>query len=256
MLAKNLLSGITTIGGRSTVETEIDRLVREILEELRGIIDYSEHKELLYECMSNGKDNKCIRYDGCYYCFIKVEMEFMESIKAEFPKIQTNRDVCNELSSIEIISTKEIIMDMVSKKQTEYSDKDILIFDNFEVKRRKYTETFERMFMSVGYDTLHGIHHNKQAEQLNIQAEITSKIQDIPLYVSIRPYKVLMPNVYGIIHKGTVICSKQTQEGEKTETISMTLYIGDQYYFETKEYIVYRNGVHNKKKLLDSNRSS
>jgi hypothetical protein len=237
MLAKGL-SGITTPGGRSLKETEIDRLVREINEELRGIIDFNDSKELLYECQLNGTNgnNKSIRYDGCFYCFIKVDMGYMRYVKEQFPKTTSERTVCNELISIEILNIKDIIVDMVC-------DKYLPLPEEFaKVQRCKYTETFERMFMSVGFDLLFGNKHNKPADSIGVPARILEPLDSVPLYVSIRPYRVLMPKVYGIILKGTMV-------GESI-VLTNDLYIGDQFYFEGDRTMVYRSGVFAKDSLL------
>lgn len=213
-------SGITTIGGRSTTESDIDRLVREANEETRGILNYLICSEIFIECTMAGINgpNKGINFDGCFYYMIKTDMKILKQLCDEFPTTSSNRTVCNELSSLKIISTNDVIRYMVSLIPTTCS---------------LYSATFQKMFMTVGFDILHNNRHNKKAETININAEIYVPIKDIPTFISIRPFPTLLPTVYGIIQKD-----------------GFNLYIGEQFYYETESDIVYRSGVYDKATLL------
>jgi 8-oxo-dGTP pyrophosphatase MutT (NUDIX family) len=218
------LSGLTTIGGRpiNESETEIECLVREAYEETRGLLDYSKFPEIFLM-------NKHIRYDSCFYSFIEVKKSILEKLCSDFTKTSSHRKVCNELLSLELLSSKKLIRDMVE------SGNEFI-----------YNETFRKMFMDVGFDTLHNNRHNYATEEIGLPINLNVPIDKLPTIISLQTEKNrhMLKNIYG------------TMKRFKSE---ITVFLGDQFYYEDtdddteeidsnneirkKRYAVFRSGI-------------
>lgn len=193
------LSGLTTIGGRpiNESETEIECLVREVFEETRGLLDYSSCPEIFLM-------NKHIRYDSCFYSFMEVKKSMLEKLCSDFTKTSSHKKVCNELLSLELLSSKELIRDIVESRNGCRS-------------KWTYNDTFRKMFLDVGFDTLHNNKHNYITEEIGLPVHLLSPIDRIPSMVSLQTKKDLLKNVYGTIQRFKA---------------GITVFIGDQFYFE------------------------
>jgi 8-oxo-dGTP pyrophosphatase MutT (NUDIX family) len=192
-------SGLTTLGGRiSSGETWLDCLVRELIEETRGILNYSLYKEIFQTAR-----NFC--FDQCIYVLFETTYDVLVSIAAQFPFTTSGRDVCNEMLSLEVCPIDDLIKDMVVER------------------KNRYNETFQNMFLTIGYDTLKGNTCNHLVSRIDLDAEIYTPISRLPRVVCLTPIKKDIPIVYGTI-------------------LSRNLYITDQYYLDDGERRLFRSG--------------
>lgn len=175
-------SGITTLGGRiAPGETWLDCLVRELIEETRGILNYSLYKDIFITA-----PHKC--YDQCVYVFYETTYERLVAIAQEFPLTTSTRDVCNEMCSLEVCPIDDLLRDMIV------------------YKKQRYNEVFHSMFLTVGYDTLKGNTCNHITAKIDLEGELHVPISRLPRVVCLTPIRRDVPIVYGtILSKGLII---------------------------------------------------
>jgi hypothetical protein len=131
----------------------------------------------------------------------------MERAVDRFPHTSSTSAVCNEMSSLKIVEIDTLIEDLVINEEENMT----------------CHPTFKTMFMKIGYDTLKGNTCNFATDTLNIEAELTCQISDIPPIVCLTPIRHKLPVIYGFsqIHG---------------------LFITDQFYFEKDGRRLFRSG--------------
>jgi 8-oxo-dGTP pyrophosphatase MutT (NUDIX family) len=208
LLGKNA-NGLTSLGGRSnTRETWIDCLVRELKEETRGILDYSECKKMLQI-----QPGRTVITDNCAYVFYPVPMSVLRETSEKFPLTSSPNPHCNEMSSLEIVEIDSLIEDIIMHETTE-TESHILC-----------NPTFKAMFMNIGYDVLKGNICNFFTENVGIEFELSCRISDLPHTICLTPINDRLPIVYGY--------SK-----------SKSLFITEQFYLEQGGRKLFRSGWH------------
>jgi 8-oxo-dGTP pyrophosphatase MutT (NUDIX family) len=178
---------LTTIGGRrETRESEMDCLIREIKEETRDIIDYTNCPEILASALSR-------KHNGCFYVFVKTTVERMIAIREQFLKTVSERRESNELSSLELIDLKELIRNYIQNKGPPSRPE------------------FRNMILDIGYDTLCPPERkiNHFTDKMNIRAVIHVPIANIPHIVSLFMFNEGLPNIYGITQTNNFFISDQ-----------------------------------------------
>jgi hypothetical protein len=192
-------NGLTTLGGRKSAhETWVDCLIRELIEETRGILDYSLYNEIFLTA-------KNFYFDQCIYVLIETSYETLRDISLEFPRTSSSREVCNELSSLEVCLIDDLIKDMIIDK------------------KRRYNENFLSMFLTVGYDTLKGNTWNYMSSKIDLNVVLEVPISQIPKVVCLTPINRGTPVIYGTIPP-------------------KRLFITDQMYLREGNKFLYRSG--------------
>lgn len=206
LLGKQALTNqITTIGGRkiSARETDMECMIREMREESKGIIDYTEIMEYY---MYNNR-NKIYHTTGVYY-FNQADHETLEHFCDLFDKTNSTDVSSMELTSLVLLCIDDILLDINST--------------NSEMV---YNPNFKNMFLGIGYDYLKKNICNHNVMKLGIPIEFSKNItlSQIPEYVSFHHTNHLyLPVIYG-----------KTLDKEP-------FYISDQYYGLIKGKHVFR----------------
>lgn len=202
--------GITSIGGgKEYGEQEIQCTIRECKEETRDLIDFTNCKVIL-------KQAKTFKHNRCIYYLVPGTFETLVEICKEFPsaKHQSNdNDTSNEMDELRLISINETIKKLVCNDRSTAN---------------LYQPKFAEMFVDIGYDRIKGNVHNHQVLTINMPANLTCHISDLPLIVSISAINYRLPVVYGTV---------------TDETTGATLYISQQLYYDNGNEAVFRNMI-------------
>lgn len=196
LLGKQALTNqLTTIGGRkiSTRESDMDCVIREMREETKGIIDYTE----ITEYHSYNNRNK-IYYSTSAYYFNQADHETLEHFCDLFDRTDSTDISSMELTSLVLLCIDDVLLDM-----------------NSESPQMIYNPNFRNMFLGVGYDYLKKNICNHNVTKLGIPIEFAKNItlSQIPEYISFHHTDhSYLPVIYG-----------KTLDKEP-------LYISNQYY--------------------------
>ena len=202
--------GLTTLGGRvQPRETWIDCLVRELIEETRGILDYSNCRDMLLV-----SPTRIIEFDNCAYVFCPTTLETLGNIAKQFPETKSPHVVCNEMSSLEVVSIDNLMESLIESLITSRAD------------RPTCAKKFESMFLTIGFDLMRGNTWNHITMNINEEVTMFKSVSSLPPVVCLTAIDRGLPVVYGFIEKHG-------------------LFITDQCYFERKNRRLYRSGWHN-----------
>lgn len=194
-------NGLTTLGGRTQHrEVWLNCLIRELQEETRGLLDYSNHPEIFLT-----KPAQIIESSNCAYVFFPSTLDSLKRIAKKFPETSSDRLVCNEMLSLEIVSV------------------DTLIIDRITTRSIPCAPMFETMFLNIGYDTLKGNTCNYTTANVSIEADMFQPIGSLPSIICLTPIDHGLPVVYGF-------------------SPSQGLFITDQFYLEEKGRRLFRSG--------------
>lgn len=166
---------ITTIGGRREgKETEQLCLIREVREETKEVLDYSNCPEVLSAAIIR-------KYNRCQYYFLKTSLKNLIRIREKFLVTTSDKAVSNELSSIEILDIEKLIEDLVVHKVNSYKP------------------DFENMFLDIGFDTIVGRRINYMSNTIAAKVDQAVPTSRIPSMISVFPFPNDLPIIYGVI---------------------------------------------------------
>lgn len=199
LVGKNRSNCLTTIGGRKeNGETEQLCLIREVLEETKGVINFHQYPELLSSAIMR-------KYENCQYYFTETTYEVLLNVQEEFKLASSDRDVCNELNSLEVVSIETLAEDFIVNKSIPAHP------------------NFQNMFLDIGFDTIVKRRTTYFVKNIGARVDLKVAIDAIPKIVSVFPTQRGLPIVYGIV-------------------IPNGIFITDQYYFRNERGMLFRNG--------------
>lgn len=200
----------TTIGGRrKTNETEIGCLIREVNEETKNVIDYTDSQKLLSIATLR-------KYNDCSYYFLETDYQDLVDRREEFSKATANEPESNELTSLEVVQLEAFVEKLICQPdnvpcRTEL--KNMILDMGFDVMKKRRPAPGQLSEFPINY----------QPSQLPIKADLWCDISELPQIVSVFLFNENLPAVYGNI----------TNRGG---------YLTDQYFFEDQEQILFRSG--------------
>jgi 8-oxo-dGTP pyrophosphatase MutT (NUDIX family) len=179
---------LTSIGGRKEArESEMECLIREIKEETKDIVDYTNCPEILSTALSR----KC---NGFYDVCVETTRERMTEIREQFLSTISGKRESNELSSLELIDLDQLIKSYILKKDPPSRP------------------DFKKMLLDVGYDAIVSRFDRKinyYTDKMNIRVNFYAKIGDLPEIVSMVMFNDNLPNVYAKIQSNGFFITDQ-----------------------------------------------
>lgn len=211
---------LTTIGGRrQEKENEMDCLIREIREETKRVIDYTNCPDFLSIATMK-------RYNLCFYAFLETSHQNLQRICYEFSKATASDPESNELSSLEIINLDEFVEKAIVIGETSQHR----IADGTSITARP---ELRRMILDIGFDVLrkkrtsktesHLLPINYFSSQMSVKVELFCPVSEVPMIVSVSPFNRDLPHVYGIV-------------------LPSGCYISDQFFLDEPRRTLYRTG--------------
>jgi len=199
LIAKNKSNCLTTIGGRKeSGETEILCLIREVLEETKGVIDYRNYPEFLSKAIPR-------KFKNCQYYFLETSLQNLLERQKDFTKATSDRAVCNELNSLEVMSIEDLAEDFIVNKSIPAHDE------------------FTEMFLDIGFDTIANRRTTYFTHNIGARVDLRVPIYTLPKLVSVSLFPKGLPIIYGVI-------------------IPNGTYITEQYYFRNEKGSLFRSG--------------
>jgi len=254
-------AGLTSLGGRTNLhENWLDCLVRELKEETRDVLDYSLCKDMFLT-----SPTQAINFNNCAYVFYPTSLETLRGISEAFPKTSSNRSVCNEMLSLEVIDIDTLIINLVeshSPPRVSPNRVSSLLQEEGIVTPSKTSlstggtacsaavscaslETpivrmgdyscapvFQSMFMSVGYDVLKSNARESQWNHTFVGRNFTTQNVNVEVELT-KPIREIPP----------IVCLTPINHG--LPVIYGTaggLFITDQFYLEEKGRRLFRSG--------------